>query len=430
MPEIKCPNGKIINPTTGRCVSRTGSIGRSILSGPIQQNKSKQVACPNGKIINPKSGKCVSYTGGLGDSIPKSTPRSKPQPINNQSYEDKYPHMNKLNYTPSYRPHQRAKNAPPTPTKYSPMDGKYTYEKIKLVPYVNKVTSIQPGNKGSFEYISYAAVNQPESINLRHTKYSLVATNDMGTLYEKNGDLKVTRTRVNPQHQSYYLNPEQYHMGQPYFLGFMQPTTRGVCYIHAALNALAFSPLAPQLKTFMNKLGIYGTYSSDLHIATVFNDHVYSILSAHTDDIYSGGSVHYQFVVLLRYMKLKDIDIVQSVVLLKNPEYASTIFDNNNYIVLVHPFKKNRASKFEQLMNIIKRNKFEILCGTMSVKTTSYSHSISCYTHNGIKCLVDPNYLVRVPYDWTVYDEPKLQHALKQMFMVDIEEISYLLRKT
>ena len=436
--QVACPNDKIINPKTGKCVSRTGSIGRSILSGHVQspekQKKSKrtEVNCPNDKIINPKTGRCVSRTGSIGrsilDAIPKPIP-PKPKPIppkpghQNQPYEEKYPHMNKITYHPSYRPHQPKKNATPTPTKYSPMDGNYVYEKIEMVPIVNKITSIQPGNTGSFEYISYYGINQVASLDLRHTRYAATITYDMEEQYAENKDLKVKQTEVDPQHYSYYLNPEMYHMGQPYFLGFIQPT-RNVCYIHAALNALAFSPLAPRLKTFLSKLGVYGTYSSDLQIATVLNDRVYSILSAHTDDIYSGGHAYRQYVVLLEYMRLsKGIPIIQSYNLQKQ------IKKNSDYIILNHSFKEHRASTHKSLMDLIKRNKLEILCGTIAVKTTSYFHAISCCTHNGIKCLIDPNDLVRVPYDWTVYDEPKLQQILNQMKAVDLHSIVYVLRQ-
>jgi hypothetical protein len=54
-----CPNGKIMNPKTKRCVKIDGKIGRS-LSG---------LKCPNEKIENPKTKRCVLRTGKIGKSV-------------------------------------------------------------------------------------------------------------------------------------------------------------------------------------------------------------------------------------------------------------------------------------------------------------------------------------------------------------------------
>lgn len=65
---MKCSPGKIINPKTGRCVLKTGAIGKKILK---EQCNSKQ------KILNPSTGRCVSKSGAIGRKIMKKTPERK-----------------------------------------------------------------------------------------------------------------------------------------------------------------------------------------------------------------------------------------------------------------------------------------------------------------------------------------------------------------
>jgi hypothetical protein len=45
-PEKKCPDGKIINPKTGRCIK-------------IKDINKTEKKCIDGKIINPKTGRCI-----------------------------------------------------------------------------------------------------------------------------------------------------------------------------------------------------------------------------------------------------------------------------------------------------------------------------------------------------------------------------------
>lgn len=65
---MKCSPGKIINPKTGRCVLKTGAIGKKILQ---EQCNSRQ------KILNPSTGRCVSKSGAIGIKIMKKTPERK-----------------------------------------------------------------------------------------------------------------------------------------------------------------------------------------------------------------------------------------------------------------------------------------------------------------------------------------------------------------
>lgn len=62
-----CPEGKVLNPKTGRCVNATGKLGQS-LSGP----QKAKASCEDGKIMNPKTGKCVNIQGKVGQEVLKS----------------------------------------------------------------------------------------------------------------------------------------------------------------------------------------------------------------------------------------------------------------------------------------------------------------------------------------------------------------------
>lgn len=55
----ECPPDKIINPATGRCVLKTGKIGRTILQTP----------CPPDKVRNPTTKRCVKKTGAIGKTL-------------------------------------------------------------------------------------------------------------------------------------------------------------------------------------------------------------------------------------------------------------------------------------------------------------------------------------------------------------------------
>jgi len=76
---MSCPSGKIRNPVTGRCVSKEGKIGKSLLKGKTsprkssKSRKSKKVTvsndCTPDKIKNPSTGRCVSRTGAIGKKL-------------------------------------------------------------------------------------------------------------------------------------------------------------------------------------------------------------------------------------------------------------------------------------------------------------------------------------------------------------------------
>jgi len=84
--EHKTADDKILNPATGRWVLKGGRIGRRLLSTRPVVTKSKprrttktttkkttkatkNKSCPKGKIINPASGRCVSKDGRIGRKL-------------------------------------------------------------------------------------------------------------------------------------------------------------------------------------------------------------------------------------------------------------------------------------------------------------------------------------------------------------------------
>ena len=64
----KCGTDKIINPKTGQCVSRTGKIGKELIAKP-KAAKAAEMKCPSDKIYNPDTGRCVSRTGKIGKEL-------------------------------------------------------------------------------------------------------------------------------------------------------------------------------------------------------------------------------------------------------------------------------------------------------------------------------------------------------------------------
>ena len=68
----KCPEDKILNPRTGRCVKMDGKIGRKL----NQEHKSSLTGtgkiskkCPEDKILNPRTGRCVKMDGKIGRKL-------------------------------------------------------------------------------------------------------------------------------------------------------------------------------------------------------------------------------------------------------------------------------------------------------------------------------------------------------------------------
>jgi hypothetical protein len=69
----KCPENKILNIKTKRCVLKTGKIGKKILNkskSPLKLSTSlKDIKCPENKILNIETKRCVLKTGKIGLAI-------------------------------------------------------------------------------------------------------------------------------------------------------------------------------------------------------------------------------------------------------------------------------------------------------------------------------------------------------------------------
>ena len=79
-----CSLDKVCNPVSGRCVKKTGKIGRSVIEKKSKRKSSKLDKCENkicssDKVCNPVSGRCVKKTGKIGRSVleKKSKRKSK-----------------------------------------------------------------------------------------------------------------------------------------------------------------------------------------------------------------------------------------------------------------------------------------------------------------------------------------------------------------
>jgi hypothetical protein len=48
----KCPEGKVLNPKTGRCIKNKNLL---VVKPSVKSPKK----CPEGKVLNPKTGRCI-----------------------------------------------------------------------------------------------------------------------------------------------------------------------------------------------------------------------------------------------------------------------------------------------------------------------------------------------------------------------------------
>jgi predicted RNA methylase len=75
----KCPDDKILNPKTGRCVNKKGLIGKKILNENIKDNVKDNIKkCPDDKILNPDTSRCVNKKGIIGKKILQNSKSSIP----------------------------------------------------------------------------------------------------------------------------------------------------------------------------------------------------------------------------------------------------------------------------------------------------------------------------------------------------------------
>jgi hypothetical protein len=90
--DVKCPPNKICNPSSNRCVLRTGKIGKT-----LARSKSKNcsnIKCPPNKICNPSSNRCVLRTGKIGKTLTKPRKSPRKQSIIKSPYLDEKSNIN------------------------------------------------------------------------------------------------------------------------------------------------------------------------------------------------------------------------------------------------------------------------------------------------------------------------------------------------
>ena len=54
-----CPEGKVINPKTGRCIKKETLEKQNKKTKPAEPSKPAIKECPEGKVLNPKTGRCI-----------------------------------------------------------------------------------------------------------------------------------------------------------------------------------------------------------------------------------------------------------------------------------------------------------------------------------------------------------------------------------
>ena len=77
-----CKGTQVINPRTGRCVSKTGKIGKEIMA-------KKKSQCSKNMIYNQDTGRCVLKTGVIGQKLLDKKSKS-PKKKSKRCREGKY----------------------------------------------------------------------------------------------------------------------------------------------------------------------------------------------------------------------------------------------------------------------------------------------------------------------------------------------------
>jgi hypothetical protein len=73
----KCPEGKVLNPKTGRCIKTENFLKANINMPPGAKAEPKK--CPEGKVLNPKTGRCIKTENFLKANI-NMPPGAKAEP--------------------------------------------------------------------------------------------------------------------------------------------------------------------------------------------------------------------------------------------------------------------------------------------------------------------------------------------------------------
>jgi hypothetical protein len=62
-----CPEGKVLNPKTGRCIKKENFLKANM---PVPQAQRVPKTCPEGKVLNPKTGRCIKKENFLKANMP------------------------------------------------------------------------------------------------------------------------------------------------------------------------------------------------------------------------------------------------------------------------------------------------------------------------------------------------------------------------
>ena len=337
-------------------------------------------------------------------------------------YADKYPHMTTIKYV---NPRPPTPVTPPSKFRvHSPMNGTFRYNPVILIPIKLKITSTVD-NK-SFYHILPTDKHYSEARSIGNTTISSTWLSQMiKARYNRVADVKQVQTVIDTSEWPKYLNPEEYHVGKKYFNGFLQPLSRGTCYLHAVLNALSFTKLAPKLYKLLASYGVYGTYSADMQYATVFTDHVFTELSVHREYAYDGGDYVEQMNYTLKQLGFSKRLSIEPYVTTKS-DFHDHISDTG--MIIKYDIKREKKWKINELINTVETtHNMEVICGILNMKQLDSNgyHVVACITCNQIRCLMDSRDLVRHPYDWKSDDFSKLNIIAKKMNMVPIS-FSYL----
>ena len=136
-----CPEGKILNPVTGRCINipKEKPVKNPSPQSNNPKNKTTKVkSCPEGKILNPVTGRCIN--------IPKE------KPVKNKSVKNPTPKTTKVKSpTPYPSPIKEKSPSPyPSPIKEKSPTPKSTKEKSPS-PYPSPIKEKSPTPKSTKE---------------------------------------------------------------------------------------------------------------------------------------------------------------------------------------------------------------------------------------------------------------------------------------
>jgi predicted Ser/Thr protein kinase len=154
-----CKENEVYNKITKRCVSREGRVGKKILKDEANKKSSKKKSrerksperksreekkCPEGKVYNKKSHRCVNKDGKVGKEVlrrlkeeserkPKSPPKSKSPPKKKSPPKPKSP-VKKSHPKPKSPPKKKSPPKPKSPVKKSPPKPKSPVKKSPPKP--------------------------------------------------------------------------------------------------------------------------------------------------------------------------------------------------------------------------------------------------------------------------------------------------------